>query len=72
MISFLRYTPPPFDKESDNVIERIKLYRLTRGMSQEKFANLIGVDETTVAKWERGEHEPSKKLIKKLSIIDFI
>ena len=67
IIAFLGYTPPPFDKITDNIIEKIKLYRLTRGLSQERFAKLIGVDETTVASWERGEHEPSKKLIKKLS-----
>jgi DNA-binding XRE family transcriptional regulator len=69
IIDFLGYTPPPFNKKSDNVIERIKLYRLIHGLSQEKFAKLIGIDETTVAKWERGEHKPSKKLTEKLSML---
>jgi transcriptional regulator with XRE-family HTH domain len=69
IIVFLGYTPPPYDKVPDNVIERIKLYRQIHGLSQEKFAKLIGVDETTVAKWERGKHQPSKKLIEKFSVL---
>ena len=70
IIAFLGYTPSPYNKKSDNMIERMKLYRLTHGLSQEKFAKFIGVDETTVAKWERGEHVPSKQLIQKLSALD--
>ena len=69
IITFLGYTPPPFDIMTDNIVERMKVHRLTHGLSQEKFAKLIGVDETTVAKWERGEHKPIKKLVKKLSTI---
>jgi DNA-binding transcriptional regulator YiaG len=67
IITFLGYIPKPYDKKSDNIIEQMKLYRLTHGLSQEKFSKLVGVDETTVAKWERGEHEPIKRLREKLS-----
>ena len=67
IIAFLGYIPPPFDKMSSNIIEQMKLYRLTHGMSQERFAKLVGEDETTVAQWERGEHKPTRKLIKRLS-----
>ena len=69
IITFLGYTPPPYDRISENMTEKIKLYRQTHGLSQEKFAKLLGIDETTVAKWERGEHEPSKKLSEKLSML---
>ncbi len=69
IIAFLGYTPPPYDKMSDNIIERIKLFRLTHGLSQENFAKLIGVDESTLASWERGEQKPSRKLISKLSML---
>ena len=55
-----------------NILKRIKIYRFTHGLSQEKFAKLIGVDETTVAKWERGEHKPSKKLLEKLSLLKLL
>jgi DNA-binding transcriptional regulator YiaG len=67
IIAFLGYIPSPYDKKSDNMIEQMKLYRLTHGLSQEKFAKLVGVDETTVAKWERGEHTPTHKLIERIS-----
>ncbi len=67
IINYLGYIPPPYNKVSNNTVEKIKLYRQIHGLSQEKFAKLLGIDETTVAKWERGEHEPSKKLIVKFS-----
>jgi len=69
IIAFLGYTPPPFDIITDNIVERMKTYRLTHGLSQEKFAKLIGVDETTVAKWERGKHTPSKKILEKSRLL---
>ena len=60
IIAFLGYIPAPYDKVCDNLVENMRRYRLTNGFSQEKFAKLIGVDETTVAKWERGDHKPMK------------
>jgi DNA-binding XRE family transcriptional regulator len=72
IISFLTYTPPPFDEIPDNVVDRIRLYRRTHGFNQEKLSELIGIDETTIAKWERGEHKPSKKIIEKISILGFL
>lgn len=65
IISFLGYTPAPYDKVGDNVVENMRRYRLTHGLSQETFSKLLGVNETTVAKWERAEHAPSKKLIER-------
>lgn len=32
--------------------------RTALGLSQEQFAKKIGVNESTVAKWEREEHIP--------------
>ena len=66
IISFLGYIPEPYCKKADNFIEQIKLYRQIHGLTQEKFAELVGVDETTVAKWERGDHEPMKILKEKV------
>jgi len=70
VFAFLGYTPEPYDQKPTDLGERVRLYRYTRGMSQEGLARLLGVDETTVAGWERGEHIPSKKLTKKLSELD--
>jgi transcriptional regulator with XRE-family HTH domain len=66
IIDFLGYVPEPYCKKTNNIIEQMKLYRQIHGLTQEKFAKLIGVDETTVAKWERGEHMPMKILREKI------
>ena len=66
IISFLGYIPEPYCKKTDNIIEQMKIYRQMHGLTQEKFAELVGVDETTVAKWERGEHMPMKVLREKV------
>ena len=65
IITFLGYTPSPYDKVGDNVMEKMKLYRLTHGMSQMKFAKLLSVDQKTVAMWEVGKHTPSMKLVER-------
>lgn len=35
--------------------DRIRAYRTRQGMTQAQLAEFIGVNITTVAKWERGE-----------------
>jgi transcriptional regulator with XRE-family HTH domain len=34
------------------------------GLTQEKLAGLLKVDESTIRYWERDKHKPSKKLLK--------
>lgn len=34
--------------------ERMRIFRKSHGLTQEKFAELIGVDVVTVCNWERG------------------
>ena len=72
IIAFLGFTLEPYCKETDNIIEQIKIYRQRQGLTQEKFAELVGVDETTIAKWEREDHKPMKFLSEKvLNILKF-
>jgi DNA-binding transcriptional regulator YiaG len=40
--------------------EKIKVWRNGLGMSQEEFAEAIGVDESALAAWETGDHRPSR------------
>jgi len=39
--------------------ERLVRHRTTLGMSQKEAAGKIGVDQGTLARWERGEREPT-------------
>ena len=39
--------------------DRIKLLRKDRKMSQEALGELVGLSQPSVAKWERGESEPT-------------
>lgn len=50
--------------------EEIRAIRETLGMSQAQFASEIGVDQSRVSRWEKGENPPSRvamKVIRKMS-----
>ena len=55
ILDFLGYVP--FSR-SETFPERLRAYRMVRGLSQRELARLIGVDETTVRYWENGNREP--------------
>jgi DNA-binding XRE family transcriptional regulator len=67
IIEFLGYDP--FQKKTDNLGERIREYRRLHGLSQKRLAEQLGIDQTTVAAWERAEHKPTKRLSSKLASI---
>lgn len=45
---------------------RIHALRLTRGLSQEELADLVGVDQSTISHWESGHHSPDVLQIMRL------
>lgn len=47
-----------------NTAERIKKLRESRGLSQEQLAKIIGVDRTTIVKYETGASRPTRYLKK--------
>jgi transcriptional regulator with XRE-family HTH domain len=49
--------------------ERIKKWRLERGLFQRNLAKLIGVDEMTIVNWEKGRTKPTKKNLEQLQKI---
>ena len=52
--------------------ERIRAAREALGLSQEKFARQLGIDPTTIRRWELGQGKPSQKLSEVLNnIFDF-
>jgi transcriptional regulator with XRE-family HTH domain len=55
VILFLGYNPLP---ECQGWGERLIRCRTTLGLSQREAAQKIGVDQATLAKWERGDREP--------------
>jgi DNA-binding XRE family transcriptional regulator len=45
---------------------KIKEYREHKFLTQNEFANLLGVSKTSVTRWETGKFEPTIKVKKKL------
>jgi DNA-binding XRE family transcriptional regulator len=56
IIAFLGYYP--FDHETTTFGGKIRRYKYEHGLSNEKLAKELGVDETTVANWERNKRVP--------------
>jgi transcriptional regulator with XRE-family HTH domain len=59
----------PFEKKTENLGDRIREYRRVHGLTQKKLAEKLGIDQTTLAGWEREEHQPTKRLLSKLASI---
>ena len=55
IIRFLGYNPLPTVQAWG---ERLVRHRTTLGMTQKAAAGRLGVDQGTLARWERGEREP--------------
>jgi transcriptional regulator with XRE-family HTH domain len=64
IIQFLGYNPLP---EAQGRGERLVRQRTTLGLSQKASAQRLGVDPSTLAKWERGEREPTGALLSRLT-----
>lgn len=56
IIEFLGYNPVPVN--TDTLGGRIKLFRIERGLSQRAFAELSGLDESSICLWEKNEKHP--------------
>ena len=44
-------------------MNQIREYRKKRRLSQEKLAEMVGVDRSNVAKWEAGVHKPRADML---------
>jgi len=52
--------------------EWLKYKRICRGFSQEELAELVGIDNTSISKYEVGERNPSVDVAKKIAdILEF-
>ena len=55
IFAFLGHNPLP---EAGDLIGKLKRLRGTLGLTQEKLAQKLGIDESAVAGWERGDNMP--------------
>ena len=55
LIRFLGYVPL---ETGETLPEKLRAYRRIHGLSRERMAEVLGVDRTTVWRWERGETQP--------------
>ena len=56
IIEFLGYDPYSYDTLT--LSGRMKIYRHKNGLSQEELAKMLGVNESTIFNWEKGNHVP--------------
>ncbi len=52
--AIIRFLGKDFLPEGKTIAEKIRLERWRRGWSQEKLAKHLGVDESSITKWENG------------------
>lgn len=45
----------------------LRMYRNTHGLTQKKFAKVIGIDPTTLSRIERGKRNPMPSTVKKIT-----
>ena len=67
IIEFLSYDPLP--NSESTVGQQLKQYRRKKGLSIKKLARDLGIDPTTLARWERGKIEPKGKLKERVNLL---
>lgn len=64
IIQFLGYMP--FEVDSSTLAGKIKLYRYMHGLSKEKLASILHIDESTVHHYEKNKQKPTAPTLRKL------
>src|SRR5262249_23524086 len=65
---FLGYDPQAAESgQAESLAQKMKVQRKLLGLSRKKLAAILGIDQSTLASWERGEHCPTKKSLKLIS-----
>lgn len=60
IIAFLGYNPIP---KPDTLRAQLVWHRQGKGWTQKVFAQALGIDQSTLAGWERGERKPMGKYL---------
>lgn len=66
LFQFLGYIPYP---AGQSWADRLRSSRRNLGLLQERLAGLLGVDESTVARWERGSRQPGREHLERLKAL---
>jgi len=66
IVDFVGYDPND-NGAPDSISETLRVRRRRLGLSQKKLALLLGINQSSIAGWERGEHRPTKR---SLQVID--
>ena len=70
LIEFLGYVP--FTTSTLSIGEKIVVYRQVLGLSQKILAHQLGIDPSTLSKWERDKRKPSERFSKQIERIGII
>ena len=68
VVRFLGFNPLP---NGDNLAQRLVNHRRALGVTQKSFARQIGVDPSTLARWERGERKLNPGRVPMLTLTGF-
>ena len=52
-------------------MKSIKNARLSKGLTQDRLATKVGVDQSAVSRWESGEYAPTETHLRKLNRVLF-
>ena len=67
IIKFLGYVP--FDTSAKTTGEKIVTYRRLLGLNQKKLAHRLGIDPSTLGKWERNKRQPPESVLKDITAL---
>lgn len=59
----------PFVLNTDTLANRLRTFRILNGISQEKLAEMIGINESSIYHYEKFGKKPSKGILRKLKIL---
>lgn len=49
------------------MVNKLKILRVTKGMSQQELAKALGVTQGAVSQWETGTKQPNEKMLYRLA-----
>ena len=64
IIEFLGYVPEEIQLRTP--ADQIKLFRGILGLEQKDLADLLGVADTSISRWENGKYPPPDEYLEKL------